>query len=89
MSTSIMDIDYSRPSSSQLVRNWKELKQNEYNLLTSDCPEYRRPEPVAYRKLNCKHNQINVLERDPLYWLLQSLDTNIYQLLFIMGRARS
>ena len=80
MSTSIMDIDYSRPSSSQLVRNWNEFKQNKFKLLISDFPAYRPPEPVAYRKLGCNHNQFNVLERDPLDWLLQSLNTNIYQL---------
>ena len=87
MSSSIMDIDYYRPSSSQLFRNWNEIKKNKCKLLTSDFPAYRPPEPVAYRKLNFNHNQFNFLERDRLYWLLQSLNTNIYQLVLWKERV--
>ena len=77
-----MDIDYSRPSSSQLVRDWNEFKKDKYKLLTSNFPVYRPPEPVAYRKLNCKYNiliKIGFLEKNIVLVTAKS-DTDIYQL---------
>lgn len=45
------------------------------------------PDPVAYKNLNRKYNQINFLKRTPLNSLMSSLDNDLYQIILWEGRV--
>ena len=85
-----MEIDYSRPSCSQLSMDWNEFRKGKYKWFRKlDIFHYTESEPAScsfdiddyFFDRFFKHNQAKKLKRTSLYWLMSDLDHDLFELI--------
>ena len=93
-----MDVDYSKPNSSQLARDWNDFKKDYYKWFRKlDIFHYTEPKPAPCSfDINeyffdpfFKHNQAKKLKRTSSYWLMSDLENDLIELILWEERVVS